>query len=157
MKITWRRRKTSYLSGPVLEPKGMHVIFQKNGKIFKNWGKNVQNLKIFWKRAASYVWLSHAWNSLNIPWLWNNWMNFNEIFRKNANFGNIKSLLKVWLQPLSRQHLGTVWKNHAIYQNNELTFEEKKKAEPFQEVQMNIYQSNTHRRNLVERVKMATF
>ena len=84
-------------------------------------------------------------------------MNFNEIFSKNANFGNIKSLLKVWLQPLSRQHLGTVWKNHAIYQNKELTFEEKKKAEPFQEVQMNIYQSNTHRRNFVERVKMATF
>ena len=125
----------------------------KNGKIFKNWGKNVQNLKIFWKRAASYVWLSHAWNSLNIPWLWNNWMNFNEIFRKNANFGNIKSLLKVWLQPLSRQHLGTVWKNHAIYQNNELTFEEKKKAEPFQEVQMNIYQSNTIEGTLLKELK----
>ena len=48
-------------------------------------------------------------------------------------------VLKVWLQPLSRQHLGSVWKNHAIYQNNELAIEEKKTAKSFQEVQMNIY------------------
>ena len=41
-------------SGPFLESKGMHAIFQKKGKkmlkkgkIFENLGKNVQNLKIF--------------------------------------------------------------------------------------------------------------
>ena len=28
---------------------------QKKGKIFENLGQNVQNLKIFWKRAASFV------------------------------------------------------------------------------------------------------
>ena len=28
---------------------------QKKGKIFKDFGKNVQNLKIFWKRTASCV------------------------------------------------------------------------------------------------------
>ena len=44
--------------GPILESKGMHAIFSKKGqkkeqkrakkgKIFENWGKNVQNLKIF--------------------------------------------------------------------------------------------------------------
>ena len=50
----------------------MRAIFQKKGKkgskkgiIFENLGKNVQNLKIFWKRAASFVRLSHAWNSYN--------------------------------------------------------------------------------------------
>ena len=43
------------LSGLTLESKGMREIFQKKGKkkratkgkIFKNFGKNVQNLKIF--------------------------------------------------------------------------------------------------------------
>ena len=49
------------LPGPILESKGMSAIFQKmgkkstkkcqkmlkTGKIFKNLGKNVQNLKIF--------------------------------------------------------------------------------------------------------------
>ena len=39
------------------------MIFQKKGKemlkkrkIFENFGKNVQNLKIFWKRAGDCVW-----------------------------------------------------------------------------------------------------
>ena len=45
------------MPGPILESKGMHVIFQKkckkifkkdkNGKIFENLGKNVRNLKMF--------------------------------------------------------------------------------------------------------------
>ena len=39
------------LSGPNLESRGLHAIFQKKrqikGKIFENLGKNVQNLKIF--------------------------------------------------------------------------------------------------------------
>ena len=42
------------LSGPILESKGLHAIFQKKGKkrakkgkIFENLGKTVQNLKIF--------------------------------------------------------------------------------------------------------------
>ena len=30
----------------------------KKGKIFENLGKNVQNLKIFWKRAGDYAQLS---------------------------------------------------------------------------------------------------
>ena len=34
-------------SEPVLERRGMRVIFQKKDKIFENLGKNVQNLKIF--------------------------------------------------------------------------------------------------------------
>ena len=47
--------------GPILESKSMHEIFQrkdknklkrtKKGKIFENWSKNVQNLKIFWKKG----------------------------------------------------------------------------------------------------------
>ena len=56
-----------HISGPILERRGMHAIFQKKGqkkgKLFENLSKNEQNLKIFWKRAASCVWLSHAWNS----------------------------------------------------------------------------------------------
>ena len=38
------------LSGPILESKGMRAIFRKrakNGNIFENLGKNIQNLKIF--------------------------------------------------------------------------------------------------------------
>ena len=36
----------------ILERNGMGVIFQKKDKIFENVGKNVQNLKIFGKRAG---------------------------------------------------------------------------------------------------------
>ena len=32
----------------------------KKGKIFENLGKNVQNLKIFWRRGGNYMQLSHA-------------------------------------------------------------------------------------------------
>ena len=52
-------------SGPILESKGMHIIFQKKGekgqnnvkkgergKVFENLGKNVQNLKNFLKRTG---------------------------------------------------------------------------------------------------------
>ena len=49
--------------------KNIHAIFQKEGKnllkkgkIFENLGKNVQNSKIFWKRAGDYVQLSQAIN-----------------------------------------------------------------------------------------------
>ena len=55
----------------------MRTIFQKNckkdqkiekkgGKIFENLGKNVQNLKIFWKKAGDCVRLSHT-NSQKMP------------------------------------------------------------------------------------------
>ena len=39
-------------------------------------------------------------------------------------------------------------KNHAIYQNNELTFLKKKEVEPVQPVLKNIYESNTYRKDL---------
>ena len=32
----------------------------KKGKIFENLGKNLQNFKIFWKRAGNCIRLSHA-------------------------------------------------------------------------------------------------
>ena len=48
------------LTGPILESRGMHTIFQKKGKIFENLGKNVQNLKIFLKKTITCVRLSHA-------------------------------------------------------------------------------------------------
>ena len=34
----------------------------KKGKIFENFGKNVQNLKIFWKRVGDCIWLLHIIN-----------------------------------------------------------------------------------------------
>ena len=39
-------------------------------------------------------------------------------------------------------------KNHAIYQNNEYTFLEKKEVGPVEPVQMNNYHSNTYRKDL---------
>ena len=54
------------LSRSILESKGCVRLFRKSAKkvkIFEHLGKNVQNLKIFWKRTASCVRLSHAWNS----------------------------------------------------------------------------------------------
>ena len=46
---------TFNMTGSILESKGMRAIFQKKGKkkgkkgkIIENWGKNIQNLKIFW-------------------------------------------------------------------------------------------------------------
>ena len=50
--------------------KGQQYV--KKGKIFENLGKNVQNLKIFWKRAGGCVQLSHANKPLEYyirPWL----------------------------------------------------------------------------------------
>ena len=64
--IGWRKFRQS---GPILESKGMRVIFQKKGqkrsknvkgKIFENLGKNVQNLKIFWKTAGDSMRLETA-------------------------------------------------------------------------------------------------
>ena len=60
---------------PILESKGMHVIFQRKGKkilkrvnkIFENLGKNVQNLKIFWKMASDYVRFLHIINCYKRP------------------------------------------------------------------------------------------
>ena len=47
-------------AGPILESKGMRVIFQrkeqknfKKGKIFENLGKNIQNFKVYWKSAGN--------------------------------------------------------------------------------------------------------
>ena len=42
-----------------------------------------------------------------------------------------------------------VQKNHAIYQNNEKTSIKKNEVEPIEPVQMNIYQSNTYRKDLI--------
>ena len=39
-------------AGPILEIQGLGVIFKKEGKIFENMGKNVWDLKIFWKVAG---------------------------------------------------------------------------------------------------------
>ena len=57
------------IPGSILESKGMSAIFQKKGKemlkkgkIFENLGQNVQNLKIFCKRAGDHVRQSHAIN-----------------------------------------------------------------------------------------------
>ena len=52
-------------TGPILESEGIHAIFQKKGKkikaknvkkdkIFENLDKNVENLKVFWKRADDW-------------------------------------------------------------------------------------------------------
>ena len=58
--VVHQREYQPNVAGPILGSKGMHGIFQKKGKIFENLGKNVQNLKIFLKKAASYVQLSHG-------------------------------------------------------------------------------------------------
>ena len=34
----------------------------KKGKVFENSWKNVQNLKIFWKRKGDCMWLLHGIN-----------------------------------------------------------------------------------------------
>ena len=145
MKVTWRRRKTSYLSGPVLEPKGMHVIFQKNGK---KWQKMAKYLKIgvkmykIWKYFEKGQPHMCGYRMHETAQVYPGFGTIGWILMKFSGKMQISitlKVLKVWLQPLSRQHLGSVWKNHAIYQNNELAFEEKKKAKSFQEVQMNIY------------------
>ena len=57
--------KALFPTGPILESKGTHAIFQKNGKkgqkmfkegkILENLCKNVQNLKIFWKRPGDCI------------------------------------------------------------------------------------------------------
>ena len=59
--------KYSNCVGPILESKGMRTIFKKKvkkkkekkmlreGKVFENLGKDVQKLKIFWKRAGDCV------------------------------------------------------------------------------------------------------
>ena len=60
--------------GPILESKGMHAVFWKKGKnifrkgkVFKNLGKIVQNLKVFWKRAGDCMQLLEAMNCYNRP------------------------------------------------------------------------------------------
>ena len=62
--LQWRNK-----TGSILERKGMCGIFQKKrakkkkkGEILENLGKNVQSLKIFWKKASDCVWLLHAIN-----------------------------------------------------------------------------------------------
>ena len=54
-----------WVSGPILESTACIWFFRKiakKGKIFENLDKNLQNLKMFLKRAASCVRLSQAWN-----------------------------------------------------------------------------------------------
>ena len=65
-------------SGAILESKGNAYDFseklqkrpknwkKKGDKIFENLGKNVQNLKILWKKAGDCVRLSHT-NSQKMP------------------------------------------------------------------------------------------
>ena len=68
-------------AGPILESKGMRVIFQKKGKKEQKMLKRAkkeqnvwkfeqtfQNLQIFWKRAGDFVRLSQAINCQNMPW-----------------------------------------------------------------------------------------
>ena len=43
-----------------------------------------------------------------------------------------------------------VTENHAIYQNNEKNFLENKEVEPVEPVHMNINQSNTYRKDLLQ-------
>ena len=63
--------KVNDLSLPeaILESTAIHAIFQKKaknvkkmGKIFKNMGKNIQNLKIILKKARECMRLSHTIN-----------------------------------------------------------------------------------------------
>ena len=51
VKLDWT---VFHLIGPILKTKGMGTIFQKKGKIFANLD-NVQNLKIFGKKAGDCV------------------------------------------------------------------------------------------------------
>ena len=46
-------------AGPILESKGMGVIFQKTGKIFENFSKNVQNLKKIEKGKMMHAIITH--------------------------------------------------------------------------------------------------
>ena len=57
--VFWFYTNWTLYPQPILESKGVCAIFQKKGKkrakkskTFENLSKNVQNLKIFWKRAA---------------------------------------------------------------------------------------------------------
>ena len=43
-----------------------------------------------------------------------------------------------------------VTENHGIYQNNEKNFLENKEVEPVEPVHMNINQSNTYRKDLLQ-------
>ena len=45
---------------------------QEKGKIFENLGKNVQNLKIFWKRAGDCMLLSPVSGNSHSKW----WVEF---------------------------------------------------------------------------------
>ena len=63
--LQWRN-----ITGSILESKGMCGIFQKKGQkkkgeILENVGKNVQNMKIFWKKARDCVRLLNAINCYN--------------------------------------------------------------------------------------------
>ena len=61
------------MTGPILESNTMHMIFQKKGKkkkkgkkrakYLKIWAKLYKILKYFEEKTASYMQLSHAWNS----------------------------------------------------------------------------------------------
>ena len=58
-------------SGPVLEGKPIHTYnFSEKAKYL---GKNVQKLKIFWKRAGEYMLLSHKINCYKRPLMFYDW------------------------------------------------------------------------------------
>ena len=46
-------------AGPILESKGMSVIFRKTGKIFENLSKNVQNFKKIEKGQMMHAIITH--------------------------------------------------------------------------------------------------
>ena len=111
--------KRSTWAGPILESKGMRAIFQKKkGKIFENLGKDVQNLKTFWKRAASCVRPSHETARIcpaegtgerRKPWLFPCGTHFQNRFSEpiqNLHFVTVKSET---LRPEYVSHYGRAW------------------------------------------------
>ena len=111
--------KRSTWAGPILESKGMRAIFQKKkGKIFENLGKDVQNLKTFWKRAASCVRPSHETARIcpaegtgerRKPWLFPCGTHFQNRFSEpiqNLHFVTVKSET---LRPEYVSHYGWAW------------------------------------------------
>ena len=61
----WSKSYFIRKTGSIPESKGIVWFFvkkTKKDKIFEDLGKNVQNLKIFWKRAGDCVQLLHAIN-----------------------------------------------------------------------------------------------
>ena len=65
---------SEHLTEPILERACMWFfrerakkMLKRVNKIFENLGKNLQNLKIFWKMASDYVWFLHTINCYKRP------------------------------------------------------------------------------------------